>query len=190
MLAVQAKVSEQIVTTLDAYRDARDTLQEKTFFGIYGSPFIQALLGITRDTVVRPIPETSPEALAARRTRTHTYTAKLEIGGFDEALIRAVVYVLAADRRLDQRCALALNAVRQHLMRLSLAQFKAMVRDQFFVLQLQPDRAIDVLASLVPKADARKELLKQVRMIASAGDPLSAAENDRLSRLSKVLVSQ
>jgi hypothetical protein len=85
---------------------------------------------------------------------------------------------------------LALNAVRLHLMRLSLAQFKAMVRDQFFVLQLQPDRAIDVLASLVPKADARKELLKQVRMIASAGDPLSAAENDRLSRLSKVLVSQ
>ncbi len=70
----------------------------------------------------------------------------LETGGFDEALTRAVLYVLAADRMLDQRCALALNVARQQLMRLSLAEFKIMVRDQFFVLQLEPDRAIEVLA--------------------------------------------
>jgi hypothetical protein len=190
MLAVQARVSEQITTALDAYRDARDTLEEKTFFGIYGSPSVQALLGIDENTVVRPIPIPSPEALAAQRARMDGYTAKLAIGGFDEALIRAVVYVLAADRRLDQRCALALNGVRQQLMRLSLAAFKAMVRDQFFVLQLQPDRAIEALASLVPQTDARKDLLKQVRMIASAGDPFSTAENDRLTRLSKVLAPQ
>ena len=44
-----------------------------------------------------------------------------------------------------------------------------------------------MLPSLLPKADARKELLKQVRAIASAGDPLTAAERDRLARLSQVL---
>ena len=66
--------------------------------------------------------------------------------GFDEALTRAVLYVSAADRVLDQRCALALNVARQQLMRLSLAEFKALVRDQFFVLQLEPERAIEVLA--------------------------------------------
>jgi hypothetical protein len=70
-------------------------------------------------------------------------------------------------------------------MHLSLAAFKVMVRDQFFILQLEPERAIEVLPSLVPKADARTELLKQVRMIAGAGDPLTAAENDRLDRLSQ-----
>ena len=67
------------------------------------------------------------------------------------------------------------------------AEFKVLVRDQFFVLQLEPERAIEVLPSLLPKADARKELLKQVRAIASAGDPLTAAERDRLARLSQVL---
>ena len=72
-------------------------------------------------------------------------------------------------------------------MRLSLAEFKVMVRDQFFVLQLEPERAIEVLASLVPETEARKELLKQVRAIASAGDPLDAAEDDRLRRLSQIL---
>jgi hypothetical protein len=115
------------------------------------------------------------------------YMAKLETGGFDEALTRAVVYVLAADRRLDQRCALALNVARQQLMRLSLAEFKAMVRDQFFVLQLQPDRAVEALAALVPEADARKTLLARVRAITGAGDPPTKAENDRLGRLSQIL---
>ena len=187
LLAAQTKVSEQITAALDSYRDARDTLQEKTFFGIYGSPFVQALLGINKDTEVRPIGETSPEALAARRARMNGYMAKLQTGGFDEALTRAVVYVLSADQRLDQRCALALNVARQQLMRLSLAAFKVMVRDQFFVLQLQPDRAIEALAVLVPEADARKTLLTQVRAIIGAGDPPTKAENDRLSRLSQIL---
>jgi hypothetical protein len=108
-------------------------------------------------------------------------------GGFDEALIRAVLYVTAADRMLDQRCALALNAARQHLMRLSLAAFKVLVRDQFFVLQLEHEQAVDALATLVPEANARKKLLQHVQAIVSAGDPPNAAERERLARLSQVL---
>ena len=170
-----------------SYRVARDKLEEQIFFGFYGSPFVQALLGINADSIVRPVPETSPEKLAARQAQTDAYEAMLETGGFDEALTRAVLYVLAANRMLDQRCALALNVARQQLMRLSLAEFKILVRDQFFVLQLEPERAIEVLPSLVPDADARKELLEQVRAIAGAGDPLTTAEDDRLARLSQLL---
>jgi len=70
---------------------------------------------------------------------------------------------------------------------LSLAEFKALVRDQFYVLQLEPERAVEVLASMVPAADARKELLKQVHAIVNAGDPPIAIERDRLARLSQVL---
>jgi hypothetical protein len=186
-LELQTKASTQIMTALDSYRDARDKLQERIFFCFYGSPFVQALLGINKNTVVRPVSETSSEKLVERKARTAAYVARLETGGFDEALTRTVLYVLAANRSLDQRCALALNVARQQLMRLSLAEFKVMVRDQFFILQLEPERAIEVLPSLLPKADDRTELLKQVRMIAGAGDPLSAAEDDRLTRLSQVL---
>ena len=65
-----------------------------------------------------------------------------------------------------------------------------MVRDQFFILQLEPERAIEVISSLVRETDGRKELLKQVRMIAGACDPVTAAEDDRLTRLSQVLAVQ
>ena len=187
LLLLQTRASEHITAALDSYRDARDKLEEQMFFGFYGSPFVQALLGINKDSVVRPVPGTSPEKLAARQAQTVAYAAMLETGGFDEALTRAVRYVGAADRALDQRCALALNVARQQLMRLSVAEFKTLVRDQFFVLQLEPERAIEVLPSLVPELDARKKLLKQVRAIASAGDPLTAAERDRLARLSQAL---
>jgi hypothetical protein len=63
-----------------------------------------------------------------------------------------------------------------------------LVRDQFFVLQLDHERAVEVLASLVPEADARRDLLKQVNAIVGTGDTPLAAEWDRLARLSQVLM--
>jgi len=106
-LAVQAKVSGQIIAALDAYRAARDKQVEQTFFSFYGSPMVQAMLGITATTEVRLTPNLSPEILAAQQFQAEHYAAKLTAGGFDEALTRALLYVFAADRALDQRCALA-----------------------------------------------------------------------------------
>ncbi len=186
-LALQTRISDQITAGLDAYRVQRDQMAEKMFFAFYGSPFVQALLGVDANSDARPVLGPSSEDLAARQARSDAYEAMLKTGGFDEALTRAVLYVMAADRAIDQRSALALNVARQRLMHLSLAQFKALVRDQFFVLQLEPDRALEALASMAPGADARKELLKQVNAIIGAGgSPLSAAR-DRLTRLSDLL---
>lgn len=185
--ALQSQLSDRVTAALDAYRVTRDQMSEQMFFGFYGSPFVQALLGLNGSTEIRPPLGTSPETLAARRAQTAAYAAMLKTGGFDEALTRAVLYVLSAERMLDQRCALALNVARQKLMHLSLAQFKVLVRDQSFVLRLERDGAIEALASLVTSTDARTELLQQVRAIVGAGDPPNAAERDRLARLSQVL---
>jgi uncharacterized protein DUF3141 len=186
-LALQTRISEQIVAALDAYRVARDQMAEQMFFGFYGSPFVQAFLGLDKDSDVRPFPGTSPEQLAARQAQADAYAAKLRTGGFDEALTRAVLYVTAADRMVDQRCALALNVARRELMHLSLAVFKALVRDQFFVLLIEPERGVEMLGTMVPAANARKKLLQQVHAIVGAGDPSTAAERDRLARLSQLL---
>jgi hypothetical protein len=75
--------------------------------------------------------------------------------------VRALIYVLGAERSLDARCALAMNAARQQLLHLPLDAFKELMRDQFFVLVLEHDRAIEVLGALVPAAEKRQELLAQ-----------------------------
>jgi hypothetical protein len=186
-LALQQQISQQITTGLEAYRRARDDLQEKLFFGFYGSPIVQAIVGLNDRSEVRPLPSTSPEKLAAQQAEAEGYAAKLSTGGFDAALTRAVLYVIAADHAVDQRCALALNVARKQLMHLSLAAFKSLVRDQFFVLLREQNSAVEVLAAMVPEMEARQKLLKQVAAIARAGDALSANETDRLAHLSKVL---
>ena len=153
-------ISEQIIAGLDAYRVARDKMCEQMFFGFYGSPFVQSLLGINDDSEVRPAPrQVTCEDRGTRRLCPRHTRQSCNVGGFNEALTRAVLYVIAADRGIDQRCALALNVARKKLMHLSLAEFKSMVRDQFFVLQLEPDHAVDVLR---PWSRSRRaqELLK------------------------------
>jgi hypothetical protein len=186
-LKAQNEVSEQIIAGLDSYRAARDKMSEQLFFGLYGSPFVQALLGINDNSKVRPSPSTSPDKIAEQHVRTEAYAAKLTTGGFNEALTRAVLYVTASEQMFDQRCALALNVARKQLMHLSLAAFKGMVRDQFFVIQREPERAVEALRSLVPEDEVRETLLKQVQAIVGAGGPVKAAERDRLATLSMVL---
>jgi hypothetical protein len=186
-LALQQQASERIMAGLDGYRKARDRLQEQIFFGFYGSLLVQAMVGLNDRSEVRPSPTTSPEKLVMQKVRAEKYAALLGAGGFDEALTRAVLYVFADDRIFDQRCALALNVARQHLMHLSLAGFKVMVRNQSFVLQLEREHAVDALALLVPATDARKQLLTSVNAIIDAGGAPIAAERERLARLSNVM---
>jgi hypothetical protein len=188
-LALQQEVSEQIMARLDSYRDARDRLQEQVFFGIYGSPMVQALCGIGQNSPVRPVPDTSAEKLAAQQGRAARYAEKLNTGGFDAAFTRAVLYLLGADQSLDQRCALALNAARDRLMHLALPAFKLLVREQFFLLHTEGDRAIGALGFLVPGSAERAMLLKQVDAIIDAGSAASAAERGRHTRLSLVLAA-
>ena len=54
-LALQTRISEQITAGLDAYRAQRDQMAEKMFFAFYGSPFVQALLGVNADSDARPV---------------------------------------------------------------------------------------------------------------------------------------
>jgi hypothetical protein len=186
-LAMQTQISEHITTCLDAYRKSRDQMQEKMFFAIYGSPVVQAMVGLNSHSEVRPPPRTSPEMLAAQKVRSAASEARVRSGGFDEALVRAVLYVMSDDRVFDQRSALAMNVTRQQLMQLSLAAFKTMVRQQAFVLHLDREDAVLALASMVPGKDKRTALLKQVGAIVSGSGAVTAEEAGQLARLSQVL---
>lgn len=185
-VVLQNRISEQITASLDLYRAVRDTLTEQVFFAVYGSPWLQASVGIAKDSEVRPRPATTPETLGARNILDDALRARVKAGGFDEALTRAVLYVEAADHALDQRCALAFNTVRQQLMGLSLSEFKQMVRDQFFILQFAPEQAVEALATMVSGSDDRKSLLTQLLSIV-ASDGTTPAEQERLSLLARTL---
>jgi hypothetical protein len=188
-LQLQKQVSDQIVTALDAYRDTRDRMVEEMFFAVFGSPMVQGMLGVNSGEKVREFPGTTPEKRAAEQAQAAAYAAKLRSGGFDEALARAVLYVVSAERALDERCAHALYAARRDLLSLPIDQYKTLVRDQFFVLLLERERAVEALATMVREPDQRAELLKRTSAIIGAGDPPTAAERERIARLEKLLAA-
>jgi hypothetical protein len=58
---LEAQVSHQIEAALDGYRDLRDRWHEQVFLAVYGSPLLQALVGLrARDESLRCGPEASP----------------------------------------------------------------------------------------------------------------------------------
>src|SRR5262249_16504094 len=70
-------------------------------------------------------------------------------------------------------------APRGDLLHLALDQYKTLVRDQFFVLLLERERAVEALATMVREPDQRAELLKRIAAIIAAGDSPTAAERER-----------
>jgi hypothetical protein len=70
---LQTIASDQITASLEAYRVARDQCTENMFFGLFGSKFMQALLGVDANREVRSFPKVSAENLAARKSRADIY---------------------------------------------------------------------------------------------------------------------
>jgi hypothetical protein len=187
LLAQQTRISNAITASLDNYRVLRDDMVERMFFGIYGSPVVQSWLGLAPGAPARKPPGPSLHHVMERQARIESHEAKINAGGMSEALTRAVMYVVRADGGVDQRCALAMNAARQHFMRLSLGQFKTLVRDQFLALAIEPERAIAALATMVPEPAARRDMLAWATAIVSAAGLPSSGETRRLDELARLL---
>ena len=119
-------------------------LSESLFLGIYGSPVVQAAVGIKPDAEVSPKPEMSPEHRQRLEARIAELKSQIGSGGLRECVIRGLLYVGAASGMVDERSLEALRRARagDAGSRLTLAQFKTIVREQFFMLLLEPEASL------------------------------------------------
>lgn len=188
-LVLQKHVSDQINATLSAIGDARDKLIEQSFFNFYGNPVVQGLLGLNDGEPVRQLPPVSPEKREQRKRQAEAVTARISVGGYDEALVRSVLYVALAHHRFNDRTLLALNELGRSLTHLSLDKYKELVGAQFDVLMLDPahDQAINALPELVSDAAARENLIKDTIEIVGANGVLTGPEEQRLDHVAQVL---
>ena len=80
--------SRQIVASLDAYRDLRDAAGEAAFYAFYGSPLVQAMLGLcASEAPPRPRPGHEPEELALIREQTEALRARRIAAAMNGAVI-------------------------------------------------------------------------------------------------------
>src|SRR6266516_642120 len=115
-VAMQENASRQIVAALDAWRQASETFAERCFFLLYGSPALQAAVGID-PAGTRPLRKASKHPLHDEllQKRIAELKSRIPIGGLREAVIRALLYVGIARAAVDER---GFEAVQPHSPRL------------------------------------------------------------------------
>jgi hypothetical protein len=185
----QQTISDNIVNMLDKWRDTQEAFSEALFLGIYGSPAIQAAVGIKPDAEVSPKPEMSPEHRNRLEARIAELKSHIGSGGLRECVIRGLLYVGMSRGLVDERSLEALRRARSSdsASRLTLAQFKTIVREQFFMLLLEPEASLAAIPKLLPKSeDERRRGLDAIRGVLSASGELSGEAARRFDRVTKL----
>jgi hypothetical protein len=188
-LAVQETISKNIVNALDSWRDAQESLSETLFLAVYGSPALQAAVGIDPQSDPSPRPEMSEDHRKHLDARVAELKSGIGSGGLREAVVRGLLYVGMTRGMVDERSLEALRRVRANVSgsRLTLAQFKAMVREQFFMLLLEPDASLAAIPKLLPKnAEARRAGLAIIRDVLSVSAEISGETAERLHRMAEL----
>jgi len=188
-LAFQETVSDGIVNALDRWRDAHEALSERMFLSIYGSPALQAAVGIDPEADPSPRPEMSQDYRRLLDARIAELKSGIASGGLRECVVRGLLYVGASRGMVDERSIEALRRARAEVSgpRLTLAEFKALVREQFFMLLLEPEASLAAIPKMLPKnAEARRAGLAVIREVLSASAEISGEAAKRLRRVSEL----
>ena len=193
-VAAERRMSDGIEQALDEYRRVRDLAQERLFKEIYGSPLVEAMTGLgakgARRVRRRGDAQLRDELM---RAKLALLASKVEEGGTMEAVLRAVMYIFREDRRIvDERTFRMMERIGQERPvagRRRIAEVKDCVRDQAGILQIDEERAIRALPSLVDGDDERARVLDAIQRIAEAQGALSHKAQARLSKVREVLGS-
>ena len=191
-MVAQQKVSEQIARSLDAWRETQEKLSEQMFLAIYGSPALQAAVGIdpASDRPRRPGKSLLHRELLAKRIAE--LKSGITKGGLQECAIRGLVYVGMARGFVDERGVAALRQVRlmEEGSRLTVTQFKAMAREQFLLLLLEPEATLAAIPKLLPADIAeRRKGLAAIRNVLSASGEITGEAVERLRRITALFES-
>ncbi len=186
LLAMERAASDGITTWLKAYGAARDMLTEHIFLTTYGSPVLQAALGLGIDQPLanRAIERDLVREATEARRRAELET-RFEVGGLPEVLLRALIYIRLPERSVDERGFVAMESIRQAQppgKRLSHVRLKEVFAEQFLLLKLDEERAVRAIPALLPQEAAqRKAALAALRRVVGASGRISQEGKARLA---------
>jgi pimeloyl-ACP methyl ester carboxylesterase len=186
-LGIQEQVSEMVTASLTALGELRDNTVEAMFHAIYGSPWVQGLLGVTANHGrPRPKPGTSPDHESALLAKIEELRNTMAKGGTLEAAVRAGLYIAAGHHAIDARTFEVLRRTMKAYPDITLAHFKAVVHEQWARLVIDEKSALQALPQLLP-ADAapRRTMFATIRTIVTASGEL---EGDAKRRLDEIQV--
>ncbi|MBP5980228.1 MAG: DUF3141 domain-containing protein [Halomonas sp.] len=185
--ALEVMSSDQIEASLNAFRDLRDSSSERLFMDIYGQPLLQAAVGLYGDAHVhRRRPGAEPEHRRFLARRQDELRERISKGGAHEAIMRSLIYVLGGAPATDERNFKRLRASRARLESdIKLSEFKRLVREQFFILKLDREKALNTLPELLAGeiSSAIDEYIKNLEHVFAASGELSEHAAERFAQI-------
>jgi hypothetical protein len=130
----------------------RDGMTEAFFLNAYGSPLLQAMVGLgePKETPRRMERDLLREAAAAELRSS--LDRKFEEGGLEEAALRALIYVRLPDDAFDERSFRMLKGIREQRKsndRITPSQFRDILNVQLQLVRLDEERAIETVPKLL-----------------------------------------
>jgi pimeloyl-ACP methyl ester carboxylesterase len=190
-LAFEHMASDMITSGLEMWGKARDEATEAFFFNTYGSPILQAMVGLRADETSgsRRIGRDVARAAATQQAAADL-AQRIDQGGLPEAAVRALIYVRLPEGRVDERGFAALKQIGAELpaaKRVGLTRFKEIVKEQYLILLLDAERAMTALPKLLPSNRRQcEEALALVRRVLAARGALSEEGSRRLERVEAI----
>jgi len=191
LLALQEDISQHTVHALDAWREAVEKLTEQSFLAIYGLPLLQAAVGIDPSSkrALRQAPR-DPLHLQLVQQRIAEIKQKIPEGGIREATIRAALYVGMTRQSVDERGFEMVRQVRRagkDMPALPIADFKRLVREQYFMLLLDADAAIAALPGMLPpELEIRSKALDLIASVLQSRGALPPEGQARLLQIARL----
>jgi pimeloyl-ACP methyl ester carboxylesterase len=184
--AAQEEVSNQIVRSLEAWRETTEKISEKAFLAIYGTPALQAAVGVDPEAGCPRRPGKSALHRELIEKRIAELKSHIDKGGLQECTIRGLIYVGAARGFVDERGVAALRRIRltEEGSKMTVAQFKAMAREQFYLLLLEPEATLAAISKLLPADVAeRRKGLAAIRNVLSSSGEIAGEAAERLKKV-------
>jgi hypothetical protein len=187
-LAMQETMSQQIVSGLEAWRKASETLAERTFLAVYGQPSLQAAAGIDRASSA-PMRKAAKSPLHKELTqkRVAELKAHIPVGGLREAVVRGLLYAGMSRESIDERGFEAVRRIRQSHGDLPLSAFKALVREQYLMLLIDRDAALAAIPPMLPPDAATRRMgLELIQQVLGTRGELSDDTKRRLDEVARL----
>jgi pimeloyl-ACP methyl ester carboxylesterase len=187
-LAMQERMSDQIVQALDSWRDFNEKMAERTFTTMFGLPALQAAVGVDPASP-RPACKAAKNPMHRRllEMKIAELTARIPSGGLREAVIRALIYAGLSRQAIDERGFEVTRRLRRAHGDMPLADFKALVREQFNMLLIDEDAALAAIPAMLPvDLETRREAFGLIRQILNARGKLSSDDAERLGEIGRL----
>ncbi len=187
-IAMQENMSRHIVAALDRWREFNEALAERTFLTLYGSPMLQAAVGIDQASK-RPLRKASKNLMHQDllQRRIAEVKSRISTGGLREATIRGLLHAGMGRAAVDERGFEAVRRIRRSYGDVPLSVFKALVREQSNMLLVDPEAALAAIpAMLPPDAETRLKAFELIKTVLGARGEITAEDTRRMAEVARL----